>query len=70
MRQGVGHNDHNDHPELRPPLRRGELYPATVIKSRAVARKSAEKCKKKDAENKGTFRSGIVLVDTSPEIPL
>ena len=79
VRQGVGHNDHNDHPELRPPLRRGELYPATVIKSRAVARKSAEKCKKKVPKIKerlfsaflcGHYSgiSGLVSTKTMPDL--
>ena len=78
-RRGVGHNDHNDHPELRPPLRRGELYPATVIKSRAVARKSAEKCKKKVPKIKerlfsaflcGHYSgiSGLVSTKTMPDL--
>ena len=70
MRQGGGHNDHNDHPGLCPPLRRGELYSATVIKIPRCGAEICRKMQKKGAENKGTFRSGIVLVDTSPEIPL
>ena len=41
--------------KARPPLRRGELYSATVIKIPRCGAEICRKMQKKDAENKGTF---------------